>query len=84
MQIRCRECEGRAIITTTNRLSNEFTRLYCACRTAECGHNFVMQLSYSHPLRLPSSKLDQQLVNQLRELPPERLEVLLDALRQAR
>lgn len=81
MQIQCRECRGKAIITTTNRLTCDFTRLYCTCRTAECGHSFVMQLSYSHALRPASNKLDQHLVEQMRELSPERLQSVIDQLK---
>ncbi len=81
MKIQCRECNGKAIITSTNRLSCDFTRLYCTCRTAQCGHSFVMQLSYSHGLRPAANKLDQHLVEQMRELPPERLEALMNQLK---
>lgn len=78
MQIQCRECKGKAIITTTNRMTCDFTRLYCSCRDAQCRHTFVMQLSYSHAIRPSEVKAQQQLLDQLRDLPPARLRELLE------
>ncbi|MCG7499361.1 ogr/Delta-like zinc finger family protein [Vibrio sp. Of7-15] len=47
-------CGERAIITKTNRLSNDCADLYCECKNHECEHQFVMSLYFSHTLS-PSS-----------------------------
>ncbi|MGF1710118.1 ogr/Delta-like zinc finger family protein [Vibrio sp. 99-70-13A1] len=64
-------CGERSIITKTNRLSNDCADLYCSCSDPECGHTFVMNLSYSHTLS-PSAKTATQLAfNMVKALTPE-------------
>ncbi|WP_080368237.1 ogr/Delta-like zinc finger family protein, partial [Vibrio cholerae] len=60
MRVFCPECEGKARIQKTNRFTVGVADLYCACCDPECGHTFVMNLSYSHTLS-PSAKTTSQL-----------------------
>ncbi|WP_415720324.1 ogr/Delta-like zinc finger family protein [Photobacterium ganghwense] len=53
-------CGERAVITKTNRLSNDCADLYYLCKNPACGHKFVMSLYYSHSLS-PSSKTTNEL-----------------------
>ncbi len=55
MRVLCSECGDKSRIQKTNRISIEYTDLYCSCSNPECGHSFVMNLSFSHTLS-PSAK----------------------------
>jgi len=57
-----------------------FAKLYCQCLDARCGATFVMNLSYSHPLRPSAKAIDQLLFDRLRELPPPQQRQLFDQL----
>ncbi|MGY5579756.1 ogr/Delta-like zinc finger family protein [Vibrio cincinnatiensis] len=71
MRVICPECCEKARIHKSNRLTNSVADLYCACSDPECGHTFVMNLSYSHSLS-PSAKTTSQLAFDLvKALPPE-------------
>jgi hypothetical protein len=50
MRIKCDRCGGKARIKTTREVTTSFRHLYCSCTNAECGHTFVMDLSFSHTL----------------------------------
>ncbi|WP_080761849.1 ogr/Delta-like zinc finger family protein [Aeromonas hydrophila] len=80
MRVYCRECSARGRITKTHRLSCDTADLYCQCTDAECGHCWVMQMSYSRQLS-PSTKTSTQLALQLlRQLPKENRQFILDGL----
>ncbi|TRN17451.1 transcriptional regulator [Vibrio fluvialis] len=71
MRVICPECHQKARIQKTNRISSGYADLYCACSDAECGHTFVMSLSFSHTLS-PSAKTASQLAFDLvKVLAPE-------------
>ncbi|WP_420271276.1 ogr/Delta-like zinc finger family protein, partial [Moritella viscosa] len=42
MRVLCSECGDKSRIQKTNRISIEYTDLYCSCSNPECGHSFVM------------------------------------------
>lgn len=50
VKIRCDRCESPARIESSVEISPLSKRLYCSCRNPECGHTFVMDLSFSHTL----------------------------------
>ncbi|ELM6621498.1 ogr/Delta-like zinc finger family protein [Vibrio fluvialis] len=76
MRVLCPECGEKARIQKSNRLTNSVADLYCACSDPECGHTFVMSLSYSHTLS-PSAKTTSQLAfNLVKALPPEQRQQL--------
>ncbi|ELA7830521.1 ogr/Delta-like zinc finger family protein [Vibrio alginolyticus] len=71
MRVLCPECGCKSRIQKSNRLSNSHADLYCSCSDPECGHSFVMNLSYSHTLS-PSAKTTSQMAFDLsKALPPE-------------
>ncbi|HGF5104463.1 TPA: ogr/Delta-like zinc finger family protein [Vibrio alginolyticus] len=71
MRVLCPECGSKSRIQKSNRLTNSHSDLYCCCSDPECGHTFVMNLSYSHTLS-PSAKTTSQLAfNLCKALPPE-------------
>ena len=67
MRIVCRECHGKARISSRNELSVDYTNLYCLC--LECGHQFVVNLAYSHTTRPGAKAVDQLLFDRLRNMP---------------
>jgi hypothetical protein len=61
-------------------MSTKYADLYCSCSDPECGHTFVMNLSYSHTLS-PSAKTTSQLAfNIVKALAPEHREELKQQL----
>ena len=80
MRILCPECGNKSIIQKSNRLTTSHSDLYCCCSDPECGHSFVMNLSYSHTLS-PSAKSTNQLVFDLiSSLQPEQQRQLKEQL----
>lgn len=76
MRVICPECGSKSNIKKSNRLSNSHADLYCSCNDPECGHSFVMNLSFSHSLS-PSAKTTSQLAFDLvKALPPEQRQQL--------
>lgn len=80
MRVFCPECGEKSRIQKSNRLSSKYADLYCSCNDPECGHSFVMNLSYSHTLS-PSAKTTSQLTfNMIKALAPEHREELKQQL----
>lgn len=71
MRVLCTVCSKKAVIGKTDRISLQHTNLYCSCTDPECGHSFVVNLSFSHTLS-PSAKTASEVVTALaRSLSPE-------------
>ncbi|MBP2156934.1 hypothetical protein J2067_004626 [Erwinia rhapontici] len=49
-RIYCTACCQAALIRKTTRKHRDLADIYCACSNIECGHTFVMNLSFSHTL----------------------------------
>lgn len=64
MKVYCPICEARAVIKKTSRKHKELSDLYCACTDVECGHTFVLNLTFSHTLS-PSAKTGDLMVQKL-------------------
>ncbi|WP_083265496.1 ogr/Delta-like zinc finger family protein [Pseudomonas sp. 1D4] len=81
MRIYCTQCRGKARIASRDEVSPAFTRLYCQCLDAsDCGHRFVMQLTFSHSLVPISGVVDRMLFDRLREMPSQQRRELLEQL----
>lgn len=63
MLVICKVCQGKGRIATSDRLSSEFTRLYCHFMDPCCGHTWVTNLTFSHTL----SPTDPRLAPHLRQ-----------------
>ncbi|GKW11673.1 MULTISPECIES: ogr/Delta-like zinc finger family protein [Pectobacterium] len=61
MKIFCPICEARAIIKKTARKHKELSDLYCSCTDVECGHTFVLNMTFSHTIS-PSAKSNDALI----------------------
>ena len=83
----CPDCGSLATIQKTDwtdETDHKSASLYCACRDVECGHTFVLNLTYSHTLSPSAAKggrLIRELVNQMR--PDQQRQFALDLLQAA-
>ena len=83
LKIECPECGSKAVIRKTNRKHRKIADIYCACADVECGHTFVMNLTFSHTLS-PSAKTGDALVQTLlKNLSPNQKQMALDLLKAA-
>ena len=83
LKINCPDCGSPAIIKKTNRTPREIADIYCACADVECGHTFVMNLTFSHTLS-PSAKSGDAMLQQLiTNMSPEQKQITLDLLQAA-
>ena len=83
LKIECPECGSKAVIRKTNRKHRQIADIYCACADVECGHTFVMNLTFSHTLS-PSAKTGDALVQTLlKNLSPDQKQMALDLLKAA-
>ena len=81
LKIECPECGSKAVIRKTNRKHRQIADIYCACADVECGHTFVMNLTFSHTLS-PSAKTGDALVQTLlKNLSPNQKQMALDLLK---
>lgn len=71
MRILCPECGAKSCIQKSNRMSVTYSDLYCSCKDPECGHTFVMNLSFSHTLSPSAKTASQMAINLVRSLAPE-------------
>ncbi|NRB66306.1 MULTISPECIES: ogr/Delta-like zinc finger family protein [Vibrio] len=61
-------------------MSTKHADLYCSCSDPECGHTFVMNLSYSHTLSPSAKTTDQLAINLVRAMSPEKRAALQEQL----
>ncbi|MBD2811393.1 ogr/Delta-like zinc finger family protein [Xenorhabdus sp. Vera] len=80
LKITCPECGAKAVIRKTNRMHPEIADIYCSCADVECGHTFVMNLTFSHTIS-PSAKTgDILLQTVINNLNPQQRQMALDLL----
>lgn len=76
---RCHCCGAHAVIEKTARKTDQFADVYYRCTRLECGHTWVMNLTYSHTL-VPSG-LDNGVLKLLIErMRPEEKQMALELL----
>lgn len=81
MRVYCRECGSKALITEEEKVSSVFSKLYCQCTNSRsCGHCFVAHMSFSHTLKPSAVKLNNSLLERLRELPVDQQLKLFEQL----
>lgn len=80
MRVIFQECGEKARIQKSNRISAGYSDLYCSCSDPECGHSFVMNLTFSHTLS-PSAKTTSQLAFEMvKALAPDQRQELKQQL----
>ncbi|WP_035890740.1 ogr/Delta-like zinc finger family protein [Siccibacter colletis] len=81
LKIECPECGAKAVIRKTNRKHRQIADIYCSCADVECGHTFVMNLTFSHTLS-PSAKTGDAMLQQLLStMSPDQKQMALDLLK---
>lgn len=73
MKILCRECGYNGIITKTERLHLDFSRIYCLCKNPQCRHHWVASVSFSHTTKESHLSKNGFLHYVLEKLPREEL-----------
>ncbi len=69
MRVTCPYCRSKAIITSSNELSDTAKDLYCQClNTKECGASFVSVLAFKHALNPPAKTTLQIAANLIMSL----------------
>ncbi|EMU9121117.1 ogr/Delta-like zinc finger family protein [Providencia stuartii] len=58
MKVYCPECGERAIIKKIKREGLNVPELYCACDDVECGHTYVLKVSFSHTIKQSKYVID--------------------------
>jgi len=82
MKVICPECGANSVIKKTARKHREIADLYCACSDVECGHTFVMNMTFSHTIS-PSAKNQGSLLKGLvNSLKADDKQMLLSLLQQ--
>jgi hypothetical protein len=78
MRVVCPHCFNKALITSTNQLSDTVKDLYCTCTNSrECGASFVFTLSYKHDLNPPRKttlQIAATLINKLNPAEKQQLQ----------
>lgn len=64
MKMTCPACLAEAKIRKTNRKHPQLADVYCHCTNMECGHTFVMNVSFSHTIS-PSALTGQGRIKEL-------------------
>jgi len=80
LKIECPECGSNAVIRKTNRKHKELADIYCACADVECGHTFVMNLTFSHTLSPSAKKGDILLQQVIHSMSPQQRQMALELL----
>ncbi|TCJ98818.1 Ogr/Delta-like zinc finger protein [Volucribacter psittacicida] len=79
--IYCKICGSKSVVTRTERMTSDYSRLYCSCRNPDCRHKFVMNLEFSHSTstsQLTKDQLFSYLIKNLSVNDKKDLKKLLD------
>lgn len=79
LKIFCPICGQRATIRKSNRKHREISDLYCACNDVECGHTYVLNLTFSHTIS-PSAHSDDLIQSMIEKFNPEQRQLALGLL----
>ena len=78
VQVNCIECQGKAVIGTRVAIDPKVTNLYCSCKDPQCGHTFVMTLSFSHTLSPAANQSKRLMLDMLKSLPKDEQQQLFE------
>jgi len=71
MRVICPHCYSKALITSTNQMSDTVKDLYCTCTNGrDCGASFVFTLAYKHDLNPPQKTTLQIAATLIKNLQP--------------
>ncbi|EEJ6105145.1 ogr/Delta-like zinc finger family protein, partial [Salmonella enterica] len=74
-------CESNSVIKKTVRKHPQLSDIYCACNNVECGHTFVVNMTFSHTLS-PSALTGAKAVKTMIDMmTPDQKRAALDLLK---
>lgn len=65
------ECNGNSTIKKTVRKHPHLSDVYCACNNVECGHTFVVNITFSHTLSPSALSSDRAIKTLIDMMSPE-------------
>lgn len=78
MRVYCENCNTKALITSSNKISETLTELYCQCtNTKDCGGGFVVSLAFKHYTTPPRKTTLQMAAALLKQLPVSERDALM-------
>lgn len=82
IKIECNVCGSKAIITRTERMTEDhsYSRLYCSCKNKACNHRFVMNLEFSHSINTGLLEKDKLIIALIERLSEKEKKALLNSL----
>ena len=83
MRIYCSRCQSTAVIQSSSQESEEVKKLYCTCNNPNCGHSFVMDLTFSHTLSPSAMDMPRGLLDRIARANPQQQRDLFGAIAQA-
>lgn len=81
MKVVCPECNSKAIIRKTVRKHRHISDIYCACADVECGHTFVLNMTFSHTLSPSAKTSDKLLQTVIENLSPKQRQIAFELLK---
>lgn len=81
MKVVCPECNSKAIIRKTVRKHRHISDIYCACADLECGHTFVLNMTFSHTLSPSAKTSDKLLQTVIENLSPKQRQIAFELLK---
>lgn len=70
VKVVCIKCGSVGRIESSPQEAETVKKLYCSCSDPECGHSWVMDLTFSHTLSLSALALDIQFRVKNHHVPP--------------
>ncbi|EPV1495274.1 ogr/Delta-like zinc finger family protein [Klebsiella pneumoniae] len=80
LKLFCPECKAPAIIRKSVPKGDLYSDLYCACTNVECGHTYVLNLTFSHTLSPSAMSVDRLVKELVGQLTPQQRQFALDLL----
>lgn len=79
-KIICPECNSNSTIKKTVRKHPHLSDVYCACNNVECGHTFVVNMTFSHTLSPSALTSDRAIKTLIDMMSPEQRQIALNLL----
>lgn len=77
----CPECESNSVIKKTVRKHPHLSDVYCACNNVECGHTFVVNMTFSHTLSPSALTGDKAVKTMIDMITPKQKAMIKELLR---
>ncbi|EAB5655717.1 ogr/Delta-like zinc finger family protein [Salmonella enterica subsp. enterica serovar Durham] len=79
-KIICPECNSNSTIKKTVRKHPHLSDVYCACNNVECGHTFVVNMTFSHTLSPSALSSDRAIKTLIDLMSPGQRQIALNLL----